>query len=235
MSAALVSLLIIELVLFWIRKKSVETKGDTVDDEEQKIECSIDPTEIPEVPANKFLQRSLPANRIPYDDSRRQRYQATDFEGRQVKGRGALRYARRRSRSSTPPHWKQEQERLRPLNEQKEEEKRRGRSQSPDDKSDRRTDHSRDRVRRRSRSRSRSSERNMDRRAAHRTRGSKNSSEFSDAKRRHDERTSDVESDFESRRPPAGQLMSAIIHRDNQSGKDKHPNDEHSHDDIRSD
>lgn len=187
------------------------------------MECSIDPNEIPEVPANKFLLRSSPADkeRTDRDISRRQRNKDADtFEGRQVKGRGALRFTRRRSRSSTPPHWRREQERLRPLN-QKRAEELENRSSSPGG----RTKHRRpfeERERRSGwrRSRSRSRSRSGDRRSDRRLREAFSVTE----KRRHEERTSDVESDFESQPSDnlTRRLKSAVVHRESAPGKDTH-------------
>lgn len=129
-----------------------------------------------------------------------------------MKGRGALRFTRRRSRSRTPPHWRREQERLRPLNQVK---IRENRSDSPEEQSKRRNrspdspdrwKERRDR-RNRSRSRSRSNERSYRRREW----SSLNRNQVL-VDRKHEERTSDVESDFEQQFDPhPRRLKSAVV------------------------
>lgn len=74
----------------------------------------IDPDEIPEVPANKFLYRGGPtnnANQRQFNQDRRKFFKKSPG-GRIFKGRGICRYrsfSRSRSKSLTPPHWKQAQ------------------------------------------------------------------------------------------------------------------------------
>ena len=85
----------------------------------------INPEEIPEIPRNRFLYRAAPDagndQRVDRrrDGGRRRRIsnayvRAYTKSGRKVKGRGSLRYrtpSRSRSRSITPPHWRQAQQR----------------------------------------------------------------------------------------------------------------------------
>ncbi|XP_053978936.1 uncharacterized protein LOC128889408 isoform X1 [Hylaeus anthracinus] len=84
----------------------------------------IDPDEIPEVPANKFLYRAGPTNNANQKEFRqhygRDRVRSNRKTGRVFKGRGIFRYhtpSRSRSRSVTPPHWKQAQNRTIKLHE----------------------------------------------------------------------------------------------------------------------
>ncbi|XP_078038612.1 nuclear cyclophilin protein Moca-cyp isoform X1 [Augochlora pura] len=84
----------------------------------------IDPDEIPEVPANKFLYRAGPTNNANQKEFRqhygRDRVRSHRKTGRVFKGRGIFRYhtpSRSRSRSVTPPHWKQAQNRTIKLHE----------------------------------------------------------------------------------------------------------------------
>ncbi|XP_015590241.1 peptidyl-prolyl cis-trans isomerase cyp11 [Cephus cinctus] len=84
----------------------------------------IDPDEIPEVPANKFLYRAGPTNNANQKEFRqhygRERMRSHRKTGRVFKGRGIFRYrtpSRSRSRSVTPPHWKQAQNRTIKLHE----------------------------------------------------------------------------------------------------------------------
>ncbi|XP_014597953.1 PREDICTED: peptidyl-prolyl cis-trans isomerase cyp11 [Polistes canadensis] len=84
----------------------------------------IDPDEIPEVPANKFLYRAGPTNNANQKEFRqhfgRERIRLRRKTGRVFKGRGVFRYhtpSRSRSRSVTPPHWKQAQNRTIKLHE----------------------------------------------------------------------------------------------------------------------
>lgn len=84
----------------------------------------IDPDEIPEVPANKFLYRAGPTNNANQKEFRqhygRDRVRSHRKSGRMFKGRGIFRYhtpSRSRSRSVTPPHWKQAQNRTIKLHE----------------------------------------------------------------------------------------------------------------------
>ncbi|KAH0945562.1 hypothetical protein HN011_011791 [Eciton burchellii] len=84
----------------------------------------IDPDEIPEVPANKFLYRAGSTNNANQKEFRqhygRDRIRSHRKTGRIFKGRGIFRYhtpSRSRSRSMTPPHWKQAQNRTIKLHE----------------------------------------------------------------------------------------------------------------------
>ncbi|XP_015515561.1 peptidyl-prolyl cis-trans isomerase G isoform X1 [Neodiprion pinetum] len=84
----------------------------------------IDPDEIPEVPANKFLYRAGSANNANQKEFRqrfgRDRNRGHTKSGRIIKGRGVFRFrtpSRSRSRSMTPPHWKQAQNRTIKLHE----------------------------------------------------------------------------------------------------------------------
>ncbi|XP_018394601.1 PREDICTED: peptidyl-prolyl cis-trans isomerase G isoform X2 [Cyphomyrmex costatus] len=84
----------------------------------------IDPDEIPEVPANKFLYRAGSTNNANQKEFRqhygRDRARSHRKTGRVFKGRGIFRYhtpSRSRSRSMTPPHWKQAQNRTIKLHE----------------------------------------------------------------------------------------------------------------------
>lgn len=84
----------------------------------------IDPDEIPEVPANKFLYRAGSTNNANQKEFRqhygRDRVRSHRKTGRVFKGRGIFRYhtpSRSRSRSLTPPHWKQAQNRTIKLHE----------------------------------------------------------------------------------------------------------------------
>ncbi|XP_032677028.1 peptidyl-prolyl cis-trans isomerase G-like isoform X2 [Odontomachus brunneus] len=84
----------------------------------------IDPDEIPEVPANKFLYRAGSTNNANQKEFRqhygRDRIRSHRKTGRIFKGRGIFRYhtpSRSRSRSVTPPHWKQAQNRTIKLHE----------------------------------------------------------------------------------------------------------------------
>lgn len=134
-----------------------------------------------------------------------------------MKGRGALRFTRLRSRSRTPPHWRREQERLRPLSQAKTRDNRPGsienksgrRNRSPD--SPDRWNERRDR-RNWSRSRSRSNERGY----RHRERSPVTRKYHGvPVDRKHEERTSDVESDFEQQAlPHRRRLKSAVVHHE---------------------
>lgn len=96
--------------------RTFEPKKSKVEDVPHPLASTtkIDPDEIPEVPANKFLYRAGPtnnANQRHYIQERRQMYKKSPG-GRIFKGRGICRYrslSRSRSRSTTPPHWKQAQ------------------------------------------------------------------------------------------------------------------------------
>uniref|UniRef100_A0A8C4R2A8 peptidylprolyl isomerase n=1 Tax=Eptatretus burgeri TaxID=7764 RepID=A0A8C4R2A8_EPTBU len=95
---------------------------------------SVRPEEIPEVPQNRFLLRRSPLDMDEPGNgnvSPRPCYRGRVFytrSGRKIKGRGPMRYRtpsrsrsrsrsrnRRAQRSDTPPHWRSEQRRLRPL------------------------------------------------------------------------------------------------------------------------
>ncbi|XP_058804120.1 peptidyl-prolyl cis-trans isomerase G-like [Phymastichus coffea] len=109
------------------KKKWTESENNKVSEPPKKTKTDeiphplvsttkIDPDEIPEVPANKFLYRAGPpnANQRQYNQERRQTFRK-DPAGRIFKGRGICRYrslSRSRSRSLTPPHWKQAQKRI---------------------------------------------------------------------------------------------------------------------------
>lgn len=73
--------------------------------EEETIQCSVKPDEVPQVPENKFLYRSAPEfeektdkkptedtpRRSTRDDTKRgRRTQEYDADGKKVKGRGTL-------------------------------------------------------------------------------------------------------------------------------------------------
>lgn len=84
---------------------------------------NIDPEEIPTGPPNRFLSRGGPSSMFlmkPQTDAdekpkKRNRIRGVTKSGRIVKGRGTLRFrtpSRSRSRSYTPPHWRQEQKKI---------------------------------------------------------------------------------------------------------------------------
>lgn len=84
---------------------------------------NIDPEEIPAGPPNRFLSRGGPSSMFlmkPQKDpddrlKKRNRIRGVTKSGRIVKGRGTLRFrtpSRSRSRSYTPPHWRQEQKKI---------------------------------------------------------------------------------------------------------------------------
>ncbi|XP_029823380.2 peptidyl-prolyl cis-trans isomerase G [Ixodes scapularis] len=89
----------------------------------------IKPDEIPEIPANNFLMRRVPAeadSNFGAPDRRMggfyNRRPKISRSGRKIKGRGFMRYRTPspeggRSGSETPPHWKQAQSRMKPLKE----------------------------------------------------------------------------------------------------------------------
>ncbi|XP_070536099.1 peptidyl-prolyl cis-trans isomerase G-like isoform X2 [Ptychodera flava] len=120
------------------RKKEMGGSGSEEKPSEPQYMCSINPEEIPEIPANKFLMRKDPNK--PKEEKNEQRVKsppaygsgrpirsvpyhkpmAVSKSGRNVKGRGTFRYrspSGSRSRSETPPHWKEEQQRSRPFRE----------------------------------------------------------------------------------------------------------------------
>lgn len=114
------------------KKKKRDKSPSSDDGKETKEEVTtvfgeIRPEEIPEVPSSKFLDRGGPQpeqrerspprfgnrrnlERLPYGN--RTQY---DQKGRKIKGRGTIRYRGDRSRSETPPHWKQAMERSAPV------------------------------------------------------------------------------------------------------------------------
>lgn len=131
-------------------KELMKEKEDGEESEnESEVECSIKPGEVPEIPSYKFLSRGerkelgeTNQHRRHDDGDRRKdrrdwdrnRSWNLDKDGRIIKGRGNVVYSAstfRRSRSRTPPHWKKELSRLKPL--------------KPDDKSRDRRDHDRHR------------------------------------------------------------------------------------------
>ncbi|XP_074653375.1 peptidyl-prolyl cis-trans isomerase G-like isoform X2 [Tubulanus polymorphus] len=112
---------------------SIRTKSN--DDEEHtqmtsdKIEIRAD--EIPDVPKQNFLYRGSPAKmeltKVKRSNRRRSpTYHSRNFvsqSGRKVKGRGNMRFhtptrSVSRERSMTPPHWKQELQKVHPLSEE---------------------------------------------------------------------------------------------------------------------
>lgn len=115
-------------------KKSDRLKEENADaDEEGQLHplvsvSNIDPEEIPAGPPNRFLSRGGPSSMFlmkPQKDNddrpkRRNRIRGVTKSGRIVKGRGTLRFrtpSRSRSRSYTPPHWRQEQKKMITFNE----------------------------------------------------------------------------------------------------------------------
>ncbi|XP_060862173.1 uncharacterized protein LOC132939161 [Metopolophium dirhodum] len=120
-------------------KKKTEKKLDRLKDEDDDAEAegqlhplvsvsNIDPEEIPAGPPNRFLSRGGPSSMFlmkPQKDNddrpkKRNRIRGVTKSGRIVKGRGTLRFrtpSRSRSRSYTPPHWRQEQKKMITFNE----------------------------------------------------------------------------------------------------------------------
>lgn len=120
-------------------KKSDHLKDDDNNAEESDGQLhplvsvtNIDPEEIPAGPPNRFLSRGGPSTmflmkpQITETDSindklkKRNRIRGVTKSGRIVKGRGTLRFrtpSRSRSRSYTPPHWRQEQKKIITFNE----------------------------------------------------------------------------------------------------------------------
>ncbi|XP_050537681.1 uncharacterized protein LOC126903535 [Daktulosphaira vitifoliae] len=89
---------------------------------------NIDPEEIPSGPPNRFLSRGGPSLMYPIKpqqdlidkQKKKNRIRGVTKSGRVVKGRGMLRFrtpSRSRSRSYTPPHWRQEQKKIITYNE----------------------------------------------------------------------------------------------------------------------
>ncbi|XP_066603737.1 peptidyl-prolyl cis-trans isomerase G isoform X2 [Prorops nasuta] len=116
------------------KKRSKSEEGEVHDSNDEEVGkphhplvsiTKIDPNEIPEVPANKFLYRAGPTNNANQKEFRqnytRDRNHRTHRKsGRLFKGRGTFRYrtpSRSRSKSVTPPHWKQAQNRTIKLHE----------------------------------------------------------------------------------------------------------------------
>ncbi|KYN43527.1 NK-tumor recognition protein [Trachymyrmex septentrionalis] len=113
------------------KKRAKSEEGEIRDSEEDDGKphplvsvTKIDPDEIPEVPANKFLYRAGSTNNANQKEFRqhygRDRVRSHRKTGRIFKGRGIFRYhtpSRSRSRSMTPPHWKQAQNRTIKLHE----------------------------------------------------------------------------------------------------------------------
>ncbi|XP_012263510.2 peptidyl-prolyl cis-trans isomerase cyp11 [Athalia rosae] len=114
------------------KKRSRSEEGeipDSAEEEANKVHplvsvTKIDPDEIPEIPANKFLYRAGSTNNANQKEFRqrygRDRNRSHTKSGRIVKGRGIFRFrtpSRSRSRSMTPPHWKQAQNRTIKLHE----------------------------------------------------------------------------------------------------------------------
>nr|CAB3264346.1 peptidyl-prolyl cis-trans isomerase G-like [Phallusia mammillata] len=119
-------------------KESEDEPGET----EPTPYSSITPEEVPEIPENKFLQRSTPHETSDVTPDDRKSRQWTTRSGRKIKGRGALRYrtpprSRSRSRSpryrgrfgsrsrrdrtgsETPPHWREAERGQRRMENQK--------------------------------------------------------------------------------------------------------------------
>ncbi|XP_022244072.1 peptidyl-prolyl cis-trans isomerase G-like isoform X2 [Limulus polyphemus] len=115
------------------KKQSKKESSKQKEEKKQKdddYECSIQPEDIPEIPANRFLLRRTSPNPGPGDQRflyqgemrRYQRRPKISRSGRKIKGRGFMRYrtpsrSRSRSGSETPPHWKQAQARVKSLRE----------------------------------------------------------------------------------------------------------------------
>ncbi|XP_011303250.1 peptidyl-prolyl cis-trans isomerase cyp11 isoform X2 [Fopius arisanus] len=109
------------------RKTAESEKSGAEDDDDEKeyqnrhplvSVTKIDPDEIPEVPANKFLYRAGPTTNSNQKEYKQyyNRESGRNYRkaGRIFKGRGTFRYrtpSQSRSRSATPPHWKQAQKR----------------------------------------------------------------------------------------------------------------------------
>ncbi|XP_015369298.1 PREDICTED: peptidyl-prolyl cis-trans isomerase cyp11 isoform X2 [Diuraphis noxia] len=120
-------------------RKKTEKKLDRSKDEDDDAEAegqlhplvsvsNIDPEEIPAGPPNRFLSRGGPSSmflmkpQLDNDDrsKKRNNIRGVTKSGRIVKGRGTLRFrtpSRSRSRSYTPPHWRQEQKKMITFNE----------------------------------------------------------------------------------------------------------------------
>ncbi|XP_026815667.1 peptidyl-prolyl cis-trans isomerase cyp11 [Rhopalosiphum maidis] len=120
-------------------KRKTEKKSDRLKEENDDADAdgqlhplvsvsNIDPEEIPAGPPNRFLSRGGPSSMFlmkPQKDNddrpkKRNRIRGVTKSGRIVKGRGTLRFrtpSRSRSRSYTPPHWRQEQKKMITFNE----------------------------------------------------------------------------------------------------------------------
>lgn len=113
------------------KKKDRDEKDEEASSKEPEITtvfAAIRPDEIPDVPSQKFLMREnpnkdqedkgksppgygqrRPIDRIPYSSQVK-----VTRSGRRIKGRGTVRY-RSRSRSETPPHWRQAMQKPQPI------------------------------------------------------------------------------------------------------------------------
>ncbi|XP_065334817.1 peptidyl-prolyl cis-trans isomerase G-like [Cloeon dipterum] len=100
-------------------RRSSRSDDETAEKEEEGVPhplvttFNISKDEIPEVPAN-FLSRNTGPDKDKEGQFERRgsRIRGRTKSGRTIKGRGTLRYrtpSRSRSRSVTPPHWRQEQ------------------------------------------------------------------------------------------------------------------------------
>ncbi|CAF4392469.1 unnamed protein product, partial [Rotaria magnacalcarata] len=97
-----------------VNKEPTEISGRDI----MGLKGVIDPDEIPEIPAHKFLMRGNSNdnnndnnnNNNEASNNRDNNYRSSkkiDSSGRPVKGRGFMRYnGKSRSRSRTPPHWR---------------------------------------------------------------------------------------------------------------------------------
>ncbi|XP_014669232.1 PREDICTED: peptidyl-prolyl cis-trans isomerase G-like [Priapulus caudatus] len=126
------------------KKKSRKREGssgksnednETKKEEKEEIFSTVRAEEVPEIPDNKFLMRKTPEKEVrnPQRNEGRDRERfpgrryARTRSGRKVKGRGSRRYrtpSRSRSRSYTPPHWRQAEQRTIKIDEYLEEMKR---------------------------------------------------------------------------------------------------------------
>lgn len=149
-------------------------------EEEEVVQCSVKLDEIPPDPENKFLFRSdtRPVKEGQTQEGKPRKAQPErfrsslnrDYDGRKVKGRGAMRYTRG---SKSPVHWKKEQERSRDRSGSRRnndkhdyrwDDRRRGRSTSSSQEERRLREDSNERHTKRSHSRSRSHSRDRRRR-----------------------------------------------------------------------
>ncbi|GLG97727.1 Peptidyl-prolyl cis-trans isomerase 1 [Gryllus bimaculatus] len=117
---------------------SDEEEGELGEEKEGELHplvtvTQINPEEIPDVPPNRFLFRGdnsakKSKEEKPPERRRRPRIRGVTKSGRLIKGRGVFRYrtpSRSRSRSVTPPHWKQAQQRTIKLSEYEKQERER--------------------------------------------------------------------------------------------------------------